>query len=322
VLTRRCDGAGRVSIVVPARNEAERIGPLLDSLRVLRYPDYTVLVVDDGSTDGTADLVRAAGFELLSIDGPAPGWAGKPHACAVGAAATESEWLLFTDADTVHGRESLGRALAHARLTDADLLSLLPRQICLTFWERLLLPYTYALYFAGTARANRPGGPAVANGQYLLFRRTAYEAMGGHGSVRNSIIEDVALAREMRQNGYSVVLAHADDAVSVRMYRSLAEFWEGFGKNAARFVIDSPRTGIPTALAGLAWGVPLLRTRRLQPSMLVPALLMVPWDDEFGVPRRYALLYPLAATVFQLLAFDSLRKCLRSGSTLWKGRRY
>ena len=142
------------AVVIPARNEAQRIGPLLESLQCLDYTAVEVLVVDDMSEDETADVARRAGARVLTLDHLPPGWTGKCHACWQGAQHSSGEWLLFTDADTVHAPASLTVALAAATNRRADMVSFLCRQQCLSFWERLILPYAYALYFAGRLRVN------------------------------------------------------------------------------------------------------------------------------------------------------------------------
>ncbi|MDQ2741165.1 MAG: glycosyltransferase [Chloroflexota bacterium] len=319
---------GSVTIVIPARNEAERLPLLLHSLSQLRYPDFEVVVVDDGSSDGTGEIAGGHGARALHIEGPAEGWTGKAYACQVGADATTSDWLLFTDADTIHAPESLGCAVAEASKSRAGLFSLLARQECRTFWERLLLPYAYALYFVGAWRINRPGRPAVANGQYLLFRRAVYDAIGGHASARDSLIEDITLARNVAAAGERVVLARGERLLSVRMYSGLGAIREGFGKNAFRFVRVSPTTGLPTALAGVIFLAGATRALRSGPRplrltvYLVPVVFLTRWQRRFGAPRGLALLYPLAGLVFQGIAIESLWRGTRRGRTVWKGRRY
>lgn len=312
--------AGLVSIIVPARNEAPRLPALLRSLHSLDGVDYEIIVVDDASQDETAAVARTHGASVLRVAGPPAGWSGKCYACHVGAEAATGEWLLFTDADTVHGPQSLRRALGAPGLT-----SLLARQRCQSFWERLLLPYAYALYFAGAARANQPGGTDIANGQYLLFDRSTYRRIGGHAAVRGSVIEDVELARRVRAVGRQVRLFRAEEELEVRMYTDLSSLWEGLSKNAFRFVCHSPRSGIRTALTGLLLGASLpLSLRRGQPRALLlaaPMLVLAPWLRRFEVPAWYLLLQPLAAAVFQLLALDSMR-CTLTRSARWKGRRY
>ncbi len=319
---------GHVSIVVPARNEADNLPRLLDSLARLQGVDVDVTVVDDASTDATAEIAERSGARVLRISGPPPGWTGKTYACQVGALATDGEWILFTDADTAHSPESLRLAVSAARRLRAGLLSLLPRQQCETAWECLLLPYAHALYFAGAFRANRRFGPAIANGQYLLVRRDDYTRLGGHAALRGSIVEDVELAKLARRGGIGVALLRAENDISVHMYADLPQIWEGFGKNSFRFLRAAPVSGALTVLATVSIGasVPaalsggsLLRRLAL---LIVPAISLAPWMRRFGVRRRFALLHPLAAAVFQLLALDSIRRAVLPGRTVWKGRHY
>lgn len=318
----------RVSVVVPARNEAENLPHLLASLAKLRGVDVDVTVVDDASTDCTAEIAARWGVQVIRIPGPPPGWTGKTFACQTGASATDGTWILFTDADTIHAPDSLRLALSAGGQLGAGLVSLLPQQRCETIWERLLLPYAYALYFAGAFRANRRFGPSVANGQYLLARRDDYSRLGGHAAVRGSIVEDVELAQRARQKGTRVALLRAQREVSVRMYAGLPQIWEGFGKNSFRFLRASPVSGVLTVLATVSIGasMPAALSRGPLPRrialLMVPAISLAPWMRRFGVPRGYALLHPLAAGVFQLLALDSIRRTLLPGRTVWKGRRY
>ncbi|MGH2447179.1 MAG: glycosyltransferase [Chloroflexota bacterium] len=316
---------GHVSIIVPARNEEQALPHLLESLGGLDYPDYDVLVVDDGSTDRTAAVTRQAGVDVLRVEGPPAGWTGKTFACFTGAEATDGRWLLFTDADTVHGPRSLSAGLELARREQAEVVSLLAQQRCRSVWERLLLPYAYALYFAGARRPNQAGGPGIANGQYILILREAYRRIDGHRAVRGSIVEDVRLARVAQSHGIHVVLARGEDHLDVSMYRDLAHLWEGMGKNASRFLREQPSTGVVTALAGMILGSSIVLASRCpwrQRLVLLacPALALAPWYRRFGVHPLLAVLHPLTAAVFQVLALDSLRKQV-TGAT-WKGRRY
>ncbi|GAC1444816.1 MAG: hydroxychlorobactene glucosyltransferase CruC [Chloroflexota bacterium] len=319
---------GHVSIVIPARNEGHQLPNLLRSLAGLRYPTYDVVVVDDDSEDDTAEVAGRFGARVLHSTGPEAGWTGKNFACWMGAQETRGDWLLFTDADTVHGPDSLARALGTARARSAGLVSLLARQHCLTFWERLLLPYVYSLYFVGAGHINQRGRNPVANGQYMLFNRRDYERIGGHSSVRGSVIDDVALARTATEHSVHVVLLRAESNLEVRMYDSLSALWEGFSKNAFRFIAISPRFGLPSALAGIVYGATLptvLRSRSRSiglAAVLAPAVGLLRWERTFGVPYYYALFYPLAALVFQLIALDSMRRSLFTGGTVWKGRTY
>lgn len=320
--------AGDVSIVIPARDEAERLPALLDSLALLTYPAYEILVVDDDSSDRTGEIAVEMGARVIRVEHLPHGWTGKAHACQTGADATYGRWILFTDADTIHAPRSLQLAVSAAIETDSALVSLLARQECRSFWERLLLPYAYALYFVGARKVNTTGGPAVANGQYMLFRRDDYNRVGGHAAIRGDIIEDIGIARRVASRGGRVTLLRAEKYVSVRMYPGLAALWEGFAKNAFRFTRVSPVTGIPTALGGLIFltGSRALLRSSGWPSRLallsVPAVALQPWYALFGAPRAMAFLTPIAAAIFQLIALDSMRRAFLPFGTTWKRRRY
>lgn len=319
---------GHVSIIVPARNESGSLGLLLKSLERVNYADYDVTVVDDCSVDDTALVAEDASVRTIKVKHLPKGWVGKSFACWTGAQATKGEWLLFTDADTVHDPETLSLSLSMADSLQAGLTSLLARQRCETFWEQLLLPYAYALYFTGASSVNAKPGRALANGQYMLFRRSEYERMGGHQSVAGSLIEDIALASLAEKHGVRTVLGRAEKHLEVRMYSSLGSIWEGFAKNSFLMIRHSPRSGTVTVLASILFlsafpramrsGSPTHRTVVLA----TPALCLLPWLRRFGAPWWYAALYPLAALVFQLLALDSIRRTLVGQGSVWKGRRY
>jgi chlorobactene glucosyltransferase len=325
-----------VSIIVPARDEAENLRRLLPSLNALRYPAFEIIVVDDSSTDETATVARALGARVVEAGPLPPGWAGKPHACVAGVRAALHQWLLFTDADTEHAPKSLAAVLSYVAVHDLEALSAFCGQRCESVWERLLLPYAFRHFFAGVdaASVNRPDGrQALANGQYVLLRREVYERTGGHGAVRYSIAEDVALALLLKRCGVRYRMVRAESLVRVRMYHGLGAIRRGFAKNSSRFLAQDRGRGALVVLSTLADGAALAligagivrRDRGVVvaglASWLVGAAGLAPWMHRFGVPRRYATLQPLAAGAFQVIALEGLR-ALRPGGTEWKGRRY
>ena len=270
-----------ISVIIPARNEVVNLPPLLDSLIAQDYPLYEVVVVDDSSTDGTAALVRCyakQGIRLIQSDGPPPGWTGKNAACWLGASESSHPWLLFVDADTVLAPVALRSSMAFALEQHAGAISLLTRQRCETFWERLLLPFAYQQYFVGVnaQRIHSPLGPALANGQYFLIHREAYRQAGGHAANASSLIDDVALATRLKRLGTIPLACRGEMLVSVRMYTNLREIITGFGKNSYLFLRQSPSTGIQTAIStSLAASVGMLfwrAWRRRSWQMFVMAL--------------------------------------------------
>lgn len=252
-----------VSVIVPARNEETCLASCLESLVTQTGIDFEIVVVDDDSTDRTAEIARTfvttecVGTHLqdshparFSPDGtetrpilmvisapPLPdGWTGKNNAMAAGAKIAKGKWLLFTDADTVHRPGSMARAVAEAEQHGAALLSYSPEQEVRTFWEKAVMPVIFAELAATypPKRVNDPSSPiAAANGQYLLISREAYDAVGGHAKIADNLLEDVAMARLVKSSGRRIFFRYGGDAVRTRMYRSWAQMKEGWTKNLA-----------------------------------------------------------------------------------------
>ena len=226
-----------VSVMVPARNEVECLGECLQSLVEQEGVGFEVVVVDDGSTDRTREIAESFAGVLVVDAGLLPaGWSGKNNALTAGVRQAKGEWLLFTDADTVHRPGSLAGALAEARAQGAALLSYSPEQEVHGFWERAVMPVVFA-ELAGKYRPVEVSDPrsavAAANGQYLLVSREAYEAVGGHAAIAGDLLEDVALARAVKRSGRKIFFRYGGDAVRTRMYRSFGQMREGWTKNLA-----------------------------------------------------------------------------------------
>lgn len=238
----RSEAPPRVSVVVPARNEAVNIEQCLGSIVRSDYPDFEVIVVDDRSEDGTAELARTVtagnARRIEVVDGePLPdGWLGKPWACHQGSRRATGEVLLFTDADTTHGSLLMARAVTGLSEEGADLLTIVGRQVMGSFWERLVQPHIFLMMlirfpdFERIAKNDR-WRDAIANGQYLLFRRPAYELIGGHECVRDEVVEDLALAQHVKRAGLRLRIRGAEHDFATRMYRSLSELVAGWSKN-------------------------------------------------------------------------------------------
>jgi hypothetical protein len=230
------NGTPEVSIIVPARNEEACLGACLESLAA-QTGSFEILVVDDASTDRTRGIAASfPGVRVLDADPLPPGWGGKSNACWTGARQARSTWLLFTDADTVHAPGSLARSLAEAKEHRADLLSYSPAQALHGFGQHAVMP----LVFADLACRYRPRDvcdlsrpDAAANGQYLLVRRDAYEAVGGHAAIAQVLLEDVELARRVKRSGGRLRFRYGGDAVRTSMYRDFAAMREGWTKNLA-----------------------------------------------------------------------------------------
>jgi glycosyltransferase involved in cell wall biosynthesis len=229
--------APQVSVIIPARNEEANLKTCLESLMKQNDVPFEIIVVNDHSSDRTKEIAQSfPGVQVIDADPLPTGWTGKNNAVATGARAARTNWFLFTDADTIHLPGSLPRALREARENGADLLSYSPEQIAVTFWEKAVLPVVFAELARQypPSKVSDPKSPeAAANGQYILVKRDAYEAVGGHAAVASAILEDVALARAIKASGRKIRFRYAADAVRTRMYRNFRQLREGWTKNLA-----------------------------------------------------------------------------------------
>src|SRR5271165_5219061 len=241
-----------ISIIVPARNEETSLAACLESLNTQTGVPFEIIVVDDASTDRTREIAQScAGVRVISAGALPPAGnmrggntsTGKNNALIAGAKEAHAPWLLFTDADTVHRPHSLERALAEAKKEQADLLSYSPEQIVVTFAERTVMPVIFAelaAQYPPQKVRDQNSNVIAANGQYILVRREAYDAAGGHAAIATEILEDVALARQFRDASFKVHFRYGADAVRTRMYRNWPQLREGWTKNLALLF---PRTG-------------------------------------------------------------------------------
>jgi glycosyltransferase involved in cell wall biosynthesis len=317
-----------ISLLVPARDEGQRLPAVLTGLCVQDVAE--IIVLDDQSGDDTAAVVRHAAqadprVRLLGGTPPPPGWTGKNWACHQLAAAARGDVLLFCDADVRLAPGAVDACLAQLRGQRADVFSVFPRQRTVTFGERLLVPLIDDVLLAflphPLLRLPVPSA-ATANGQLIMFRRGAYDALGGHAAVAGEINEDIALARRARRAGLRLGLALGGDLVAARMYGGYGESVRGFGKSlrAAHGGHDST---LALSAAGhlLAYTVPWLAWRRGRAWRAAAVLglagrVLVNLKTGRGALTEAALVpvTPLAALPAYALAFRRAAE--------WKGRRY
>lgn len=330
----------RVSALVPARNEEQNIRACVESL-LAQGDEVEVLVADDGSTDATAAIVRElarthgtdsdhARLRLLAVPPLPPGWVGKNHALDAAARQAHGEWLLFTDADTVHAPGGLRASLERAGRERLDLLSLSPAQEMRTGWEKAVIPRVYRelekLY--RFEEVNDPARPAAAaNGQYILIRREAYEALGGHAAFRAEILEDVALARAAKRAGFKLRFLPGGGIVRTRMYRSLAALWEGWTKNLYPLYDRRGYRLLGAAARIWLWDVlPLALVHRAPAAIAAWLLLRHAWYAlrllRAGENPWLAAYYWPGSVLFSLLLVHSLAKYRLGRPVAWKGRHY
>jgi hypothetical protein len=335
-----------VSAIIPARNEEASIARVVES--VAAQPEITeVIVVDDQSTDRTAAILAELAahipkLKILHTRALPPGWVGKNYAVALGADVAQSDWLLFTDADTCHMPGSTRRALADAVDHNAVLVSYSPEQELGSFWERALIPFVYCRLSAkfSFARVNNPKFPdAAANGQFLMILRDAYQKVGGHAAIAGEVLEDVALARRVKQAGYQLYFTAPIGTVRTRMYSSFPALWEGWTKNlyplmggttkqlCAELIEVFPVLEI--TVLSLLWA--LLPGTYRPPLLLVAALLLVAISRRCArfAQALYRNLYPVSYIKYYVLGVCLYSAALvvswwknTRGAVVWKGRSY
>ena len=326
-----------VSVIIPARNEELTIGQAVLSLA--GQPEVSeIIVVNDQSADATAAVLGrlAAGVpKLRALEaGPLPeGWVGKNHAAWQGAQRATGTWLLFTDADAVHLQGSTGRALEQAAAGGAEMLSVSPAQEMHTWWERAMIPFVYCRLakFYSYAAVNDPRSPAAAaNGQYLLIRRDAYAALGGHAAVREEVLEDVALARLAKHAGTRLFFAPDEGLVRVRMYTTFRAMWEGWTKNLCPLVTGAGQRVTREFFYVLPW-IPLLclaLTPRYPIAAVLGVLLLAGRHAGYAAALRRNR-FPLSSVVYYMVAVLLYCAALAvsdwhyaRGRVTWKGRQY
>lgn len=327
--------AGPVTVVVPARDEESVIDRCITGLRKQDYADLRIVVVDDASTDRTADIVRRHAAEdprvrLVSSSGPPSGWAGKVHALHVGTADADTDWLLFVDADTEAAPDLVGRLLAGARRDDLDLVSTSGRGAGPSAGWWLLLPPVNQLLFETTTVDGRRG-MALAVGHCILVRRTAYERAGGWAAIAGSRADDVGFATLVRDTGGRTRYVDGADSLITSGLDTFGGTWASMRKSmvaGTSLYAKGPASAFlslgSTGLAHIAYGVVPVVTalRGSKPGMLVwlgQSLAEWIFLRRSRQPQSAAVLAPLAYVTFGAMTLDAAWRALR-GTTKWKGR--
>jgi glycosyltransferase involved in cell wall biosynthesis len=329
-----------VSIIVPARNEEAGLQACLESLTAQTGVTFEIIVVDDASTDRTREIAQGvAGVQVISAgmllpenDPTQKHVTGKNNALIAGAKRAQASWLLFTDADTVHLPGSLRRALDEAKREQADLLSYSPKQEVVTLAERAVMPIVFAelaAHYPPHKVRDQNSRVIAANGQYILVRREAYEAVGGHRAVATEILEDVALARQFGNAGKRVYFRYGGDAVRTRMYRNWTQLREGWTKNLALLFPHSEFLAFQNVLWWLAaWAALALAVYGAAGGHFPLLILAVLWVLLYKriSQAHFSTTNNLVAIAFGPPMFAYLlllsKKAHRIGRVSWKDRTY
>ncbi|MDB5351085.1 MAG: glycosyl transferase [Planctomycetota bacterium] len=345
------EDAPLVSAIIPAKDEQGTLGDCLRSVQTQNYPNLEIVVVDDRSSDGTAEIARRAAqsdprVRLISIHQLPDGWTGKTHALHVASAESKGEWFWFLDADTRHAPESLSVMMEYARANKAVMASLVPEMRCESFWEKVIQPLAGIVLMRSFPlfRVNNDADTlAFANGQYILIRQDAYLASGGHEAVRDRFVEDIYLAKRVKALGLPIRVAMSTEISSTRMYTNLAQIIRGW----SRILYDAlGRRALP--LIGKVVE-PLIFSQTGDVAVLVAAAMLILgaagpfawWLLGLGIVHqilktsvlyrmyrfsspssaRYALWYTLAGLLMIWVCAKAIGMC-RTGRVTWRGTVY
>jgi hypothetical protein len=331
-----------VSVLIPARDEEDNLAPTLEALIANQGCDFEVIVLDDHSTDRTAEIVNefARRDRRVRLENAPPlpsGWCGKQHACHVLARLARHPLLVFIDADVRLADDALTRMAGFMRESDAALASGVPLQELGTFSESLLLPLIHyiLLGFLPMCLMRRFRFPALSAGcgQLFIARREAYERCGGHAMLRDSLHDGIKLPRVFRRAGFQTSLFDATDLATCRMYHSNREAWSGLGKNATEG-LAAPGTILPmTALLLVGQVLPfvLLACAAVLPAsalIIAAAAALISYLPRFigarmfRQPPGFALLHPLAVLALLAIQWHAFARHLAGKPSVWKGRSY
>jgi Glycosyl transferase family 2 len=341
-----CMLLGTMSVLVPARNEERVLEASLAGLCASRGVRLEILVLDDGSTDRTAEIVRefAARDSRVRLLSPVPlpaGWNGKQHACHVLASEARGEILCFLDADVRLAPEALASMSAFLQRTGSDLVSGFPREETKTPLECLLLPLIHFVLLSylplAAMRAFRAPGFGVGCGQFLMVRREAYRESGGHAAIRTTMHDGLLLAQVFRRHGLKTDIADLTHLAACRMYHNASEVWHGLSKNATEGMAAPARILPFTLLLFCGQVLPLLLAISLAitpasfpgrwPALILTALVASFLPRVFSVWKYRqslfsALLHPAGVAVLLVLEWSALVRKLAGQTVTWKERAY
>ena len=334
----------KVSVCVPARNEERGIGECLKSLLNQNYFNFEVIAINDHSTDRTGMIMQSLAREnpqLKVLDGAdlPNGWLGKPFALHQAFKVAQGEFLLFTDADPVFRPAALNTAVHIMRERELDLLTLMPKAEFGSFWERAVQPVIFG-FIASLTRFKNVNNPdhksAMGFGAFMMFRRAAYEKIGGHEVGKFDVLEDVLIAKRAKQAGLKLLVSDAKQLFSIRMYYGLKEIWLGWQKNmflamkssvlratwyilmVLGFILTPYIILVVNIFEGTGWF--WIGTALFGAVLVTTACCKM--CDELRLKRNTAVLFPLGALIMTAIMVNSMFHTLVRKTTQWRGRVY
>ena len=334
-----------ISVLIPARNEEDNIKRCINSLLKQDYENLEILVLDDGSTDRTVEIVRKLAKKDIRIrlyhgKPLARGWLGKSYACQQLAGYVKGQYLLFVDADTLHFPNSVSSAVACLLKYEVDALSVFAKQIMVTLHERMIIPFGNFMIMGfmplALIRKSRRAIFCTAIGQFMLFKREVYEAIGGHESVKGKILEDVIISKQVKRCGYKFMIFDGSSNLYCRMYHNFSEIVSGYSK-VLFSSFDYSITMISTAMV-------VVTAIYLMPFIMFPLGIIFDWQQiyvniialqiifilitrimlsiRFRMKAVDILLYPLSVIYLLSLAVNSVLQFKFNIGVCWKGRTY
>ncbi len=346
-----------VSVILPTRNESERVEGCIKSLKNQTYPNFEVIIVDD-STDNTIEIIRNLigddnRFRIVKQEKLPEGWIGKSYAMQQGSKLARGKWLLMVDADIEIHPDTIAKAVSYAEKENVELVSLIPHLVCRSFWEKVVQPIVggLVLFVCPPFLVNSTKSKlALAMGAFILIKKDAFERVGGYKKIRDKITDDVEISRLLKREGYGVRLLNGQDMMHVRMYRNLKEIWEGWGKNIflGLTYIWNIKSRLLSFITAIFGSLAIFLFISFPTFMLIASLLWflfstsIPrdilylstttWFFSFvtqllghllfkGQPRYVFLAFLGGIVVSLIFLYSGFRVLLKKGVT-WKGRAY
>jgi len=333
-----------VSVLVPARNEERNIRNCIVSLAEQNYTDFEIVVLDDNSEDNTLSILyelkeKYKNIKIVSGKSLPEGWAGKNFACHQLYLESKGKYLLFTDADTIHKKDSIKNAVTRAVTRSADLYTLIPEMTLKSFAEKSIMPALHFTTFTLLPYYMVESSPfsvfAMGVGPFMLFKREAYEKIGGHLAVKSDLVEDVRLSKNIKKNKLKVIVNKGIDVFSCRMYTNYSEIWNGFSKNiypgmnystlTLFFVLFLYTTLFlsPFVIAILSFVFNsniILFNSLIQIGLILFMRIIINYNFKLGWIS--ILTHPFSIIVISLIGMNSYRWNKFGNGSKWKGRTY